>query len=340
MKIPAITPSPWHTNCSARGRMLRVTCVVALAAASSAAQAQSVSYPGRPVRVVVATAAASGADIAARVAVPRLSAAFGQQFVLENRPGAAGNIAAEAVARAAPDGYTLLVIVAGMTINPALYSKLNYDLEKDFDPIGLIASAPLVLAVHPSLPVRSVKDLIAFAKARPGQLNYGSTGSGSSPHLAAEMFRAQAGIDIVHVPYKGTPQAVTDLISGQVNMMFAATASLMPHAQSGRLRALAVGTARRSLTAPGVPSMAEAGLPGYEASTWSGLVAPAGTPPETITRLSRELASALRTPEVRSQLAAQGFDPVPSTSAEFGAYLKAEIAKWGRTVKAVGARVD
>ncbi|MCC6531120.1 MAG: tripartite tricarboxylate transporter substrate binding protein [Burkholderiales bacterium] len=304
------------------------------------AAAQPSAYPSRSVRIVVATAAGSGADIAARILASSLSASLGAQFVVENRPGAAGNIAAEATARAAPDGYTLLLMVAGMTINPALYSKLNYNIEKDFDPVALVASAPLVLAIHPSLPARDLKELIAFAKARPGELNYGSSGSGSSPHLAAEMLRMQAGINIVHVPYKGSPQAVNDLIAGQVAMMLAAPSSLMPHIESKRLRGLAVASLKPSDTTPGLATMSEAGLPGYEASTWSGVLAPAGTPKDIVARLNQEINNALRLPLAKKQLAAQRFDPIPSTQAEFQAYLRSELAKWGKLVRAAGAKVD
>ncbi|MBI2293370.1 MAG: tripartite tricarboxylate transporter substrate binding protein, partial [Betaproteobacteria bacterium] len=260
--------------------------------------------------------------------------------IVENRGGAGGNIGVEAAARMAPDGYTLLTIAAGQTINPALYPKLGYNLEKDFEPIGLMAAAPLVLVVHPSLPVKSVKELIEFAKARPGKLYYASSGNGSSPHLAAEMFKMQAGVDIVHVPYKGSPQAVTDLISGEVSLVLLAPSSVMPHVQSGRLRALAVCSPQRSVTAPGLPTMAEAGLPGFEAGTWTALLAPAGTSPNIITRLNRELANIVRAPDVRDRLAAQGFDARASTPAEFAAYLHSEIAKWGKVIKATGMRVD
>jgi tripartite-type tricarboxylate transporter receptor subunit TctC len=333
---------PSATQCGARidSPFLAMLCSVALSIASPHVAAQNSAYPNRSVRIIVATAAGSGADIAARIIASQLSASLGQQFVLENRPGAAGNIAAEAAARAAPDGYTLLMMVAGMAINPALYSKLNYNIEKDFDPVALAASAPLVLAIHPSLPVRSVRELITFAKAHPGELYFGSSGSGSSPHLAAEMFRMQAGIKIVHVPYKGSPQAVTDLLAGEVSMMFAATSSLIPPIQNGRLRGLAVTSLKPSASAPGLPTLAESGLPRYEASTWSGLLAPAGTPKEIISRLNQEVNNALRTPKVRAQLAAQRFDPLPSTPAEFQAYLGSEIAKWGKVVGAVGAKVD
>ncbi len=304
------------------------------------AHAQVPAYPSKPVRVIVALAAGSGADLVARIITAKLAEGLGQQFVIENRGGAGGNIGVEAAARAAPDGYTLLTIAAGQAINPALYPKLNYNLEKDFEPIGLMAFAPLILVVHPSLPVRSVRELIEFAKARPGKLYYASSGNGSSPHLAAEMFKAQAGVNIVHVPYKGSPQAVTDLIAGEVSLVLLAPSSVMPHIKSGRLRALAVCSRQRSVTAPDLPTMAEAGLPGFEAGTWTALLAPEGTSPDIISRLNRELANIVRAPDVRDRLAAQGFDALTGTPAEFAAYLHSEIVKWGKVIKATGIRVD
>ncbi len=304
------------------------------------AQAQAPAYPSKPVKVIVALAAGSGADFVARIVTAKLAEGFGQQFVVENRGGAGGNIGVEAAARSVPDGYTLLTIAAGQVINTALYPKLNYNLEKDFEPVGLMASAPLILVVHPSLPVKSVKELIAFAKARPGKLYYASSGNGSSPHLAAEMFKAQAAVNIVHVPYRGSPQAVTDLIAGEVSLVLLAPSSVLSHVRSGRLRALAVCSARRSVTAPGLPTMAEAGLPGFEAGTWTALLAPAGTPPDIVIRLNRELTTIVRAPDVRERLAAQGFDAVSSTPAEIAAYLRSETAKWAKVVKATGVRVD
>lgn len=319
---------------------VKVTAALLLSAGAVCAQAQAPAYPSKPVRVIVALAAGSGADLVARVVTAKLTENLGQQFVVENRGGAGGNIGVEAAARSAPDGYTLLTIAAGQTINPALYPKLTYNLEKDFEAIGLLASAPFVLVVHPSLPVKSVKELVAFAKARPGKLYYASSGNGSSPHLAAEMFKTQAGVHIVHVPYKGSPQAVTDLIAGEVSMILAAPSSVMRYVQSGRLRALAVTSPQRSGTAPDVPTMAEAGLPGLEAGTWTALLAPAGTPPDITIRLNRELTNILRAPDVRDRLAAQGFDVRTTTPAEIAAYLHSEIVKWGKVVKATGARID
>ena len=324
-----------------RGRCIGTRLLAALfSMAAVQAHAQAPAYPAKPVKVIVALAAGSGADIVTRIFTAKLGETLGQQFVIENRGGAGGNIAVEAGARLPPDGYNLLALSAGQVINTALYPKLNYNLEKDFDAVGLMAAAPLILVVHPSLPVKSVKELIAFAKARPGRLYYASSGNGSSPHLAAEMFKMQAGIDIVHVPYRGSPQAVTDLIAGETSLVLLAPSSVMPHVLSGRLRAIGVASARRSATAPGLPTIAESGLPGYEAGTWTALLSPAGTSPDIVTRVNRELVATARLPEVRERLAAQGFDARTLTPAEFTAYLRAEIAKWAKVVKATGVRVD
>lgn len=304
------------------------------------AQAQGVPYPAKPVRVVVSTAAASGADLVARIVLPKLSESFGRQFVVENRPGAGGSIAADMVARAPADGYTLLFGVAGLTITEVLYKKLSYNLEQDFAPVGLVGAAPLMLVVHPSLPVRSVKELIAFAKARPGQILYGSSGNGSSPHLTAELFGMEAAVRLVHVPYKGSPQAVSDLIAGQVTMMFAAPSTFMPHVNAGRLRALAVSSDRRSVAAPKVPTMAEMGMADFKAGTWNGLLAPSGTSPEIIGRLNSELSNAARLPESRERLAKLGMDAVTGPPADFAALIHAEIGKWRKVITASRARVD
>lgn len=327
-----------------RGGFTGAACTAAMLGAGmlsvTAAYAQSGGYPVRPVRVIVALAAGSGADVVTRIVVSKLSENYGAQFVVENRGGAGGNIGVELGARAPADGYTLLAIAAGQTVNPALYQKLSFDLEKDFDPIGLMAMAPLVLSVHPSLPVKSVKELIAFAKAAPGKVNYSSSGSGSSPHLAAAMFATRTGISLSHVPYKGSPQAVTDLIAGQVELAFMAPSSVMQYVKAGRIKALALCAAQRSPAAPGVPSMAESGLPGFEASTWTGMLAPVGTPKDIVARLSRDIAAIVKLPEVRDRLAEQGFEAMGLSAAEFGTFMRAEIAKWGKVVKATGARVE
>lgn len=320
-------------------RMLLGTIIVALMAIG----AQTVlaqSYPTKAVRVVVPFPPGAGADIVTRLVAAKLGGAFGQQFVVDNRAGAAGHIGAEIAAHTAPDGYTLLSTPASILISRSLYSKLNYSIEKDLDPVVLIASAPFVLVVHPSLPVRNVKELIALAKAKPGELYYASTGNGGTPHLATELFRMQAKINIVHVPYKGTPPAVTDLLSGQVQLMFANTLSVLPFVKSGRLRALAISSSKRSAAAPELPTVAESGMPGFDVSTWFGMLAPSGTPKDIIGRLNGEVRKIVSMPDVRAQLISQGADPIGSTPEEFKAYIKSELVKWDKAVKAVGVRIE
>jgi tripartite-type tricarboxylate transporter receptor subunit TctC len=304
------------------------------------AHANAQSYPTKPVRIIVPFPPGAGADITTRLFAPRLSEALGQSVVVENRAGAAGNIGAEVVARAAPDGYTLLTAPASIAISQTLYKKLSFDLLRDFQAVSMLASVPFLLVVHPSLPVKNVKDLIALAKARPGQLNYASTGNGSSPHLTAEMLKMQARIDAVHVPYKGTPLAVTDLLTGQVSFMFANALSMLPHVNSGRLHALGVTSAKRNAATPQLPTMAESGLPGFESGTWYALLAPAGTPREVVARLSAEIGKLTQHPDIRKKLVAQGAEALTMTPGETAAYIKSEVAKWGKVVEASGAKVE
>jgi tripartite-type tricarboxylate transporter receptor subunit TctC len=317
---------------------MKIFALIACALCAFAAGAQN--YPAKPVRVVVSFPPGSGVDIVARTVTPRLTEAFGQQFVVDNRAGASGNLGAEVAARAVPDGYTLLFTPASVASSQALYAKLGYNLEKDLDPISLVAAAPFVLVVHPSLPVRTVKDLVAMARAKPGQLLYASTGNGGSPHLATELFKLQAKIDIVHIPYKGTPPAVTDLIAGQVSMMFANTLSVLPYVNSGRLRALGISSAKRSAAAPALPTIAETGMPGFEASTWFGMLAPTGTPKDIVARLTSELRKIVQMKSVNDALIAQGADPIGSTAEEFQARIRADIEKWARTIKAAGVKAE
>ena len=318
--------------------IVRIFALVVCALCAYAAGAQN--YPAKPVRVVVSFPPGAGADIVARTITPRLTEAFGQQFVVDNRSGASGNLGAEVAARAVADGYTLLFTPASVASSQALYTKLGYNLERDLVPISIVASAPFVLVVHPSLPARTVKDLIAMAKAKPGQLLYASTGNGGSPHLAMELFKMQARIDIVHIPYKGTPPAVTDLIAGQVSMMFANTLSVLPYVNSGRLRALGISSAKRSAAAPALPTIAESGMPGFEASTWFGMLAPAGTPKDIIARLTGELRRIVQMKSVNDALIAQGADPIGSTAEEFQSRIRADIDKWTRTIHAAGVRAE
>jgi tripartite-type tricarboxylate transporter receptor subunit TctC len=291
------------------------------------------------VRILVGFTPGAGVDIAIRLIAPKMSDALGQQVVVENRPGAGGNIAAEVVARAPADGYTLFAAGAPAAISQTLYSKLPYDLLKDFEAIALVASVPNLLVVHPSLPAKSVKELVALARSRPGQLAYASTGSGSTPHLTTEMLRMYAGIDVMHVPYKGTPIAVTDLLAGNVTFMFANTLSALPHMQSGRLRALAITTSERSSIVPELPTVAET-YPGFEAGTWYALVAPAGTPRDTIARVHEATTRTLQLADIREKLKAQGAEILSGTPQETAAYIRAEVVKFGKVVKASGARAE
>ena len=316
--------------------LLLATHAWAQPASTSSGQA----YPVKPVRVLVGFPPGAGVDIMTRLVVPRLADALGQQFVVDNRPGAAGNIAAEVAAKTAPDGYSLLSASAPIVMSQTLYRKLSFNLERDFEPVGMMASAPFILVVHPSLPARSVKEFVALAKARPGQLAFASTGSGSTPHLSMEMLKAQAGINLVHVPYKGTPQAVVDLLSGQVQAMFANTLSVLPQVKAGRLRALAISSARRSAAAPEVPTVAESGMPGYESGTWFGLFAPAGTAREIVIRLNGEIVRIMASADMKAKLLDQGADPVTGTPDQFRAFVKTELAKWAKVVKTVGIKLE
>ena len=321
--------------------MRNFICITALAGgALLALPVAAQNYPVKPVRVIVSFPPGSGADIVARTITPRLTEAYGQQFVVDNRAGASGNLGAEVAAHAVPDGYTLLFTPASVASSQALYQKLGYNLQKDLEPISIAASAPFVLVVHPSLPAKNVRDLIALAKANPGQLLYASTGNGGSPHLATELFRMQAQIDIVHIPYKGTPPAVTDIIAGQVSLMFANTLSVLPYVNAGRLRALAISSATRSAAAPALPTIAETGMPGFEASTWFGMLAPTGTPKDILARLGGEIRKIVQTRSVSAALIAQGADPIGSTAEEFHARIKSDIEKWARTIKAAGVRAE
>jgi len=315
--------------------------LLALAASPSAAQSSDPSYPSKPVRIVVPFPPGSAADIVARVVATKLGEKWGQQVIVDARPGASGIIASELVAKAPSDGHTLIMGTAGThTINISLYSKLPYDPLRDFSPVILAALVPNVLLVHPSIPVKTVKDLIALAKSKPGQLSYASSGSGTSPHLAGELFKRMAGVDIVHVPYRGSPQALTDTISGHVAMQFAPMLTSLPHVKAGRLTGLAVTGAKRSATVPQMPTVAEGGLPGYEATLWYGLLAPRGTPNYIVTRLNAEVLAILAAPDVRESLMRQGAETLVNTPEAFAGYIKAEITKWARVIKESGARVD
>ena len=310
-----------------------------LACVTSGVHAQT--YPGKPIRFVVPFAAGGGSDLVARTVALRLTDALGQSVVVDNRAGAAGTIGADIAAKAPADGHTLLLGSSGpVTINPVLYAKLPYDAARDFAPVTLITVMPFLLVTHPSLPVRSVKDLVALAKARPGQLNYGSPGTGATTHLANELFKSMTGVDIAHVPYKGVAPAAIDLISGQVQMMSGDLSTLLPHVQSGRMRALAVTGARRSSLLPDMPTVAEAGVPGYEASGWFGVLVPAGTPQSIVDRLNAEIVKGLASADARQRLAALGGEVAVGTPDQFAAHLRVESAKWGKLIRTLGLKAE
>ena len=313
--------------------------IVALTLFGAAAGAQQI-YPNKPVRFVVGYPPGGATDIIARTIAQKLTDGLGQQVLVDNRPGAGGIIGSEIVAKATPDGHTIVLVTTSHGVNPSLYGKLPYDTLTSFAPVIHVASLQLVLVVNPSLPAKSVKDLIALAKAKPGQLNFASSGSGQSLHLAGELLKTMAGIDIVHIPYKGSAPARTDLLGGQVQMMFESMIGVLPFVQSGKLRALAVSGAKRSPAAPNIPTMAEAGVPGYQASGWVGVLAPAATPKPIIIRLNSEIDKVLKLPEVADRLSNSGAEPAGGTPEQFAAFIRAEIAKWTRVVKLSGARVE
>ena len=322
-----------------RSPSVRAMFAAACAVAATTAWAQS--YPTKPIRIVVPQLPGGGNDTIARMVAQKLTVALKQQVVADNRPGAGGLIAAELVAKSAPDGYTLLLAnVATMAIIPNVQKKVPYDAVKDFEPVSLVASAPLLVVVHPSLPVTSVRQLIALAKAKPGQLNYASNGVGSSTHLATEMFKMMTGTKMVHVPYKGLSAATTDLLSGQVQVMFSSAVAMMPQVKAGRLRAIAMTGAKRSPAIPDVPTVAEAGVPDYEAGSWYGICTPAGTARPIVDQLSREIAVAVKSPDVIERLALEGVIPVGSTPQQFGAHIKRELAHVRDVVKASGATFE
>jgi tripartite-type tricarboxylate transporter receptor subunit TctC len=318
--------------------LCRVLCVISAALLAPLAGAQS--YPDKPIRVILSVPAGATPDVTARLVTPALSSVLGQPLVVDNRGGAGGLIGAEIVARSAPDGYTVFISSPGaLTILPHL-RKVPYDTLKDFTPVSLISVGPFVLIAHPSLPVQSVKDLIALAKAQPGRLNYASAGNGVANHLAMELFKQMAGVDILHVPYKGAPQAVTDVLAGHMNMMFNSIAPIVGHIRAGRVRVLGIASAKRSPQLPEVPTISEAGVPGFEAENWFGMFAPAKTPRRIIARLNEALVKVVRSPEIQAQFAALGADAVGNSPEEFAAFVRRDLEKYARVVRISGARVD
>src|SRR5712691_7683316 len=310
--------------------------VALLAAAAAPAQ----TWPSKPVRYVVPFPPAGATDILARIIAEKLSGPLGQSVVVENRPGAAGNVGTEFVAKSAPDGYTILQLTVAQSISATLYAKINYDVEKDLAPAAMVALVPNVMIVHPSVAAKSVAEFIALAKAKPGKINFASSGSGTSIHMSAEMFKMLTGVNIVHIPYKGSGPALADMLGGQVDVMFDNLTSSIGHIRSGKLRALAITSATRYPELPELPTMQEAGVPGYEASAWFGIVVPKGTPRNIIMRINGEVNKALAQPDTKEKLLQQGAIAQPWTPEQFGDFIHNEIVKWAKVVKASGAKVE
>jgi tripartite-type tricarboxylate transporter receptor subunit TctC len=318
---------------------MRLALAVALAL-SLALDAAAQTYPAKSIRLIVPFPPGGSADILARAIGQKAGEGLGQSLVVENRPGAGTAIGAEALAKSAPDGYAIMIgTVSSHAINPALNPKLPFDPVRDFTPVSLVASIPFAMIVHPSVPAKTVQEFVALARAQPGTLNYSSAGSGTSNHLAGELLKSMTGIDIVHVPYKGSAPALNDLISGQVSLMFDLVLTAAPPVKSGSVRGLAVTSAQRSSVLPDLPTVAES-IPGYEVSAWFGVFAPAGVPQPVVQRLNAEFVKALQQPDLRQRLASQGAEPLTSTPDEFAAYLRSEIEKWAKVVKAAGMKAD
>jgi tripartite-type tricarboxylate transporter receptor subunit TctC len=318
-----------------------LACLVAVAATAFPADVPAQAFPNRPVRLVIPFPPGGSLDVIGRALAQKLTEAWGQSVVVDNRPGAGGNIGADLVAKSPPDGYTVVMgALSTHAVNPSLYPTMPYDAVKDFAPISLVAITPNVLIVNPALPVHSVKELIAYAKANPNKLSFGSGSNGSAGHLAGELFKVDAGVDMVHIPFKGGAPAVQALLAGDTQLMFDNLANSVQQVKAGKLRALAVTTAQRSKLAPELPTMAESGLPGFDISTWFGLLAPAGTPPDVIAKWNADVVKILNSPDMRERMTAQGAEPAPTTPAEFAQFIARELAKYARIVKASGAKVD
>ncbi len=307
--------------------------------AYSAARAPD-AYPSRPIRLIVAFAPGGSVDVVARLVGQKLSEAWGQQVVIDNRPGAGGNLSAELAARAAPDGYTLYMSSASLVVNVNLYRKVGYDPIRDFSPITLLASVQNVLVAHPSVAAKNVSELVTLSRKTPGRLNYASTGSGSSGHLAMELFKSMTGADLTHIPYKAAGQAQVDLLAGQVSLWFPTIPGALPFIKAGKINALAVSGSTRSIALPDVPTVAESGVRGFEASTWYPVLAPAGTPADVVDRLNRQLVAIVRTPQVHDQLVQSGVEPIGSTPAQLASHIRTELDKWAKVIRASGVRLD
>ena len=314
--------------------------ILSLSLIAASAIAAEPAYPTKPIRMIVAVPPGGPADTLSRLVAPKLTQSLGQTVVIDNRPGANGNIAYELTARATPDGHTFTAVAAGVVINPSLYASVAYDPLKDFAPITLGITVPNILVVHPSVPAASVKELIALAKAKRGALTFASAGNGTSGHLALELFRLTSGIDLIHVPYKGGGPALAEVLAGQVQALFSIALAATPQIKAGKLRALGITTAKRSAAAPELPTVAEAGLPGFEVIGWFGWLAPAATPRPIVNRLHAELVSALRLPEVRDRLLSQSAEPVGNSPQAFAAFMKSEYVKWAKVIKAANIKVE
>ncbi len=323
---------------SIRKSLLRA--LLACFAASYCVGAISQSYPAKPVRLIVPFPPGAYTDTVARLLAKKLSDGFGQAVVVENRAGAGGNIGADYVAKSAPDGYTLLMGTIASAISVSAYAKLPYQLTRDLAPVSLVVSVPYVLVTGPAIPAKSLGELVELARAQPGKLNYASSGNGSALHLASELFKTRTGIDLVHIPYKGIAPAMTDLVGGQVSVMFPSLDSALPHIRSGKIKALAVTSTKRSPLLPDVPTVAESGLPGFEILAWGGVLAPAGTPKDIVTHINSEIAKALESSDIRKRFLDIGAEATPSTPGEFARFIEAEIEKWAQVVKASGVRID
>jgi len=328
--------APWMGFVASRIAM----ALAALAAWPVSAQPVDATYPAKPVRVIIGLAPGGASDTQARLFAQKLTESMGRPFVVDNRAGASGTIAYMAVAKSPPDGYTLMAAAAGHSTTPLFFPKIPYDPVRDFAPISLVVQAPFLLVVHPSIPARTARDFIALARARPGLLDFGSAGLGTATGLAVEMFRIMAGVKVTHVPYKGISQATIDTMAGQVHAMFSNPLGSLPYVKSGRLRALAVSSARRSIVLPDLPTVAESGVPGYEAATWHGWLAPAGTPVAIVSRLNSELAKVAKASDVAGKLAADGGEPVGSTPEEFSRFLLTDVARWRKVVRESGMALD
>ena len=333
----------WRKVGASAVRAFTLTAIAIAGTSAACAQSASTSsqpYPNKPIRLIVGYAPGGGTDIAARIVARRLSEQTGQQFVVDNRPGANGNIGAELAAKALPDGYTLFMAVSADAINASLYPKLPFALTKDFAAVSQVSSTTFMLVVHPAVPVKNVRELIDLARSSPSKLNYATFGTAGIPHLTVEMIKSRSGMQMVQIPYKGSGPALADVVGGQVEIMVAPLSASLPMVKAGRLRALAVASAKRNGAAPDVPTLTESELPGLIAEGWNGILAPARTPVEIVMKLNQEVTTAIKHPDVTRQLVAQGYEPSPNTPREFSAFIKAEIDKWGKVIKSAGVKAE